>query len=53
VNEADVKMAAYQECLEIVRSTSMRYGLMPQDALRSVLAQIAQLMEQVAEQAAA
>jgi hypothetical protein len=52
MGEADIKLAAYQECLAICEDTAKRYGAMPQTALRSVMAQILSLMEQVAEQAA-
>jgi hypothetical protein len=52
VTEADVKIAAYQECLAICEDVARRYGLMPAAGIRSVAAQIQQLMEQVAEKAA-
>jgi hypothetical protein len=49
MTEADVKIAAYHEAIEIAKSVEKEFGPMPGTAARVIAARIQALLEQVAE----
>ena len=51
MTQADIKIAAYQECIDIAEAVVREFGPMPGVAARVIAARIQSLLRQVASEA--